>query len=335
MSGGLPAATGFVMPAEWTRHERCVMAWPCRLSLWGAHLEDAKAAFAGVARAVVGFEPVLMVAAHGDGTDAAKACGRAVDVVEWPLDDSWARDIGAIVVVDSAGQRAGADFRFNGWGEKFIPYQEDDCFAARMCDHLGLSRHDAAPFVFEGGSITVDGDGGAIVTEECLLNANRNPSLDRMAIEGELRRWLGVDRIVWLPFGLVEDDDTDGHVDNVAAFVAPGVVVAQTSADRSNPNFDRLARNVEVLREADLHVLEIDVLPYAQVGRDRVVVPPTNFYQANGGVVVPVIDGPGGHSALDAVRRALPGREVVGAPGAVLAYGGGGVHCITQQVPAP
>ena len=325
-----------MMPAEWVRHERCVMAWPCRMSLWGTELAAAKREYAATAQAIARVEQVLMVAAPGAGTEAAAACGAAdtdIDVVEWAIDDSWARDIGAVVVVDGE-RRAGVQFLFNAWGGKFEPYADDAQFATRMCDHLAFDRYDAAPFVLEGGAVTVDGAGTLITTEDTLLNPNRNPTMTRSDIEHELRTWLGVERVVWLPFGLVEDHDTDGHVDNVAAFVAPGTVAAQTTTDRANPNFDRLQQNVAVLHTAGLDVIEIDVLPYATVAGERVVVPPTNFYQANRAMIVPVVDGPDAERALDAVRRTAGPREVVGVSGATLAYGGGGVHCITQQVPA-
>jgi agmatine deiminase len=328
-----PLADGYTMPGEWTPHERCVIAWPCRRALYGEQLDPAKRAHAATAQAVAQFEPVLMVTRPGDGAEAAAACGRGVDVVECPIDDSWTRDTGAVVVVDGKGNRAGVDFVFNSWGGKYLPYDEDAKFGARMCEWLGLPRYDAAPFVLESGAITVDGEGTLITTEECLLNPNRNPSMTRDEIEDALRTWLGVSRVVWLPHGLVEDaDETNGHVDNVAAFAAPGVVLAQTTSDTQNPNHDRLRRNVAVLEEAGLEVIEIDVLPYARVGGSDVVVPPLNFYQANGAAIVPVTDGPDMQRALTAVARAL-GREVVGVPGEVLAFGGGGVHCITLQVP--
>jgi agmatine deiminase len=203
----------------------------------------------------------------------------------------------------------------------------------RMCEALGIERIDASPFVLEGGAISVDGEGALVTTEECLLNPNRNPTLSRDDIEQELRGRLGVERIVWLPHGILEDDDTDGHVDNVAAFVGPGRVVAQTTADRDDPNYERLRRNVAVLRHAGLDVVELDVLPAAIVEGERVVVPPLNAYLANGLVVVPVVDGEPADRSLAIWREVFPDREVVGVPGVTLAYGGGGVHCITQQVP--
>ena len=321
------------MPGEDAPHERCVMAWPARSSMWGAQLAQAKADYAEVARVIARTEPVLMVAHPGSGEEAAATCNAEnVEVVEWPLDDSWTRDMGAVIVT-GGNDRAGVDFVFNSWGEKFLPYQEDARFADRMCDHLGIARIDASPFVLEGGSITVDGAGTLVTTEQCLLNANRNPTMSRVEIEDELRRWLGVERIVWLRHGIIDDDDTDGHVDNVAAFVGPGRVVAQTTADRDDPNYERLRENVTDLHAAGLDVVELDVLPAVTVAGERVVVPPLNAYLANGSVVVPVLDGEPARRSLAIWQDVFPDREVVGVPGATLAYGGGGVHCITQQVP--
>jgi agmatine deiminase len=321
------------MPAEWMPHDRCVMAWPTRESMWGSQFATAKADYADVALAVARTEPVLMVANPGSGAEAAKACANAaVEVVEWPIDDSWTRDVGAVIVTDGSDRRA-VDFVFNSWGEKFLPYDEDARFATRMAEALKIERVDASPFVLEGGAITVDGEGTLITTEQCLLNPNRNPAMSREQIEHELHRWLGVERIVWLPYGILEDDDTDGHVDNVAAFVGPGRVVAQTTSDRDDPNYERLYRNFVLLQTAGLDVIALDALARATVDGEDVVVSPLNAYLANGSVIVPVTDGAPTRRALDIWQEIFPDREIIGVAGAALAYGGGGVHCITQQVP--
>ena len=321
------------MPAEWTPHDRCVMAWPARADMWRGQLHQAKADYALIAQVISRTEPVLMVAPPGAGGEAAAACGTpAVEVVEWPLDDSWARDTGAVIVTDDT-KKAGVDFVFNSWGGKFLPYDEDAQFASRMCDHFGIARIDAAPFVLEGGAVNVDGEGTVLTTEQCLLNPNRNPGMTRDQIDAELCRWLGADRVVWLPHGILEDDDTDGHVDNVAAFVGPGRVIAQTTADRDDPNYERLRRNVAVLQAAGLDVIELDVLPRATVDGEPVIVPALNAYLANDAVVVPVVGGKPAGRAHAIWQEVFPDREIRGVPGATLAYGGGGVHCITQQVP--
>src|SRR3954470_17600367 len=239
-----PRAAGLAMPAEWVEHERTLMAWPARLELWGAGLAAAKRDYAAVARAVAAFEPVLMVAPEGARAEVTRMCDRGVDVLELPIDDSWMRDSGPIFVTGAGGSRAGVDFRFNGWGGKFLPCDRDDAMPRALLGELGIDRFEA-PFVLEGGSICVDGEGTLITTEQCLLNPNRNPHLEREQIEALLADFLGIEMVIWLPHGLVEDNDTDGHVDNVAAFVEPGRVLLQTVADVSSPNYERLQENLE------------------------------------------------------------------------------------------
>jgi agmatine deiminase len=321
------------MPAEWAPHERTLMCWPARAELWGPHYARAKAEHAAVANAVAAFEPVLMAADPSQLDEARAAVSAAVEVVPVPLDDSWARDSGPIFTT-GGGRRAGVDFAFNAWGEKFHPYDDDAAFAARILERLGEERIDASDLVLEGGSIAVDGEGTLVTTEQCLLHPNRNPSLSREAIEQRLRELLGVERIVWLGLGLVEDGDTDGHVDNVCAFLAPGRVLLQTVADERDPNFAHAAENAERLRAAGLEVVELDVLPRLDHDGPPTAVPYTNYYVCNGALIVPVTGAETDAEALALLERLHPGREAVGVPGTTLALGGGGVHCITQQVPA-
>jgi agmatine deiminase len=338
-----PAADGFVMPAERAPHQRTLICWPARRSLWGGLYDRACADHAAIATAIARFEPVTVVAAPADASAATAALGAVagVEVVPVPIDDSWARDSGPIVVRNSDGRRAVADFVFNGWGEKYAPWDEDDLLAGRLAEHLGLPRY-RAPFVLEGGSITVDGHGTLVTTEQCLLHPNRNPGLTRAEIEQGLRDYLGVERIIWIPFGLADDDDTDGHVDNVAAFVEPGVVLVQESDDSSSPDHDRLAINRRCLDGAvdaagrRLEVVTVPTLPRTRVERGERAVPYLNFYVCNGAVVVPVRDGLDDTDAkmLAVIGDCFPDREIVSVPGTALAQGGGGVHCITQQVPA-
>jgi agmatine deiminase len=318
------------MPAEWAPHERTIMCWPARESLWQELFAQAEADHAAVANAIAAFEPVLMAASPRFAAEARRLCGEGVEVVELPLDDSWARDSGPIFVCDGEGERAGVQFGFNGWGGKFTPYDDDAMFATRVLGALGEECRDATHFVLEGGSIAVDGEGTLITTEQCLLERHRNPELDREQIEAELREQLGAVRVVWLGLGLVEDHDTDGHVDNICAFVEPGRVVLQTVQDESNPNFERCQENLRRLRAAGLEVVELPWLPYA----GDVVVPYTNFYVCNGGLIVPTRGEETDAEALALLESLFRGREAVAVPGETLALGGGGVHCITQQVPA-
>jgi agmatine deiminase len=325
------------MPAEWEPHELTVMGWPTeirRRDLWHDQLGVARSVHATVAAAIARFEPVLVVAHPDDVDHATRACGDEVEVVGVEVDDSWLRDSGPIFVRGDDGARRGVDFGFNAWGEAFEPYDADQRAAAALLELLDVDRVDATDFVLEGGSIAVDGAGLLVTTERCLLNPNRNPHLDRQGIEQRLRDHLGLDRIVWLVDGLAEDDGTDGHVDNVVAFVAPGRALLQGCDDPANPNHAVAADNRRRLERAGVDVVEIPSLPYALVEGARVPVPYVNLYVCNGAVVVPTVDG-GERAVLDLIGEQLPDREVVAVPGEVLAYGGGGVHCITQQVIVP
>jgi agmatine deiminase len=320
------------MPAEWAPHERTLMAWPCREELWGRTIEAAKADYATVANAIAAFEPVTVVARPEDVAEARSRLDGRTEVLAQPIDDSWLRDSGPVFVTDGDGGRAGVHFRFNAWGRRFDGFARDAEVGGRLVEWLGDPLVEA-PLVLEGGSIAVDGAGTLMTTEQCLLHPNRNPELSREEIEGLLRDHLGVHRFVWLGEGLVEDRDTDGHVDLVAAFTAPGEVLLQT-VDEANPNYVACMDNVRRLEAAGIEVRTMDWLPYDQVAGQTVAVPYMNFYVCNGAVVVPVAGQEDDERALAKVTECYPGREVVPVPGRVLAFGGGGPHCITQQVPA-
>jgi agmatine deiminase len=274
-----------------------------------------------------------MIANPGrDAADAGAACGSRVTVLELPLDDSWLRDCGPIYVFDGDGRRAAVHFRFNAWGEKFAPWARDAAVGGLAAAALGDPVREA-PIVLEGGSVHGDGAGTLITTEQCLLHPSRNPKLGRDEIEAALREWLAVERIVWLGDGLVEDRDTDGHIDLVAAFTAPGQVLLQT-APAGDPNHEATAENGARLRAAGIDVVQLPWLPRLEMAGEPLAASYMNFYLCNGGVIVPVCGMETDGEALALIGECYPGRDVVGVPGAVLAYGGGGPHCITQQVPA-
>ena len=321
------------MPAEWAPHERTLMAWPCRTELWGELLEQARSDHAAVAAAVSAFEPVTMVANPGEqAAQARAACPGEVEVLELAIDDSWLRDSGPIFTLGASGTRIGVHFGFNGWGRRYEPFHRDAAAGGVLAERYG-DAVEIAPLVLEGGSIAVDGEGTLLTTEECLLHPSRNPSMSREEIEDGLIGHLGVQRVVWLGKGLAEDRDTDGHVDLVAAFTAPGEVLLQ-AGPAGTEDEDRMEDNRERLEAAGLTVRRLGVLPFTEVAGERVALSHMNFYLANGVVVVPLAGEDGDDEALRVIGDAYPGREVVGVPGAVLAFGGGGPHCITQQVPA-
>jgi agmatine deiminase len=320
-------------PGEWEPHERTIMGWPCRESLWGPTLEQARADYAFVANAVADFEDVTMIAGSAaDAHDARAACTGRVQVVELPIDDSWLRDSGPIYTVDDAGGRLAVHFGFNSWGEKFAPWDKDAEIGGLIAAELG-DEVQKAPMVLEGGSVISDGNGTILTTEQCLLSPSRNPSLSRDAIEELLGEWLGAERIVWLGLGLVEDRDTDGHVDLIAAFAPDRRALVQT-VPSGGPNHERCAENLERLHDAGIETIEIPHLTYTQVAGEQVVVGYLNLYICNDAVIVPTAGHEYDEEALAIIADAFPGRSIVPVPGATIAYGGGGPHCITQQVPA-
>lgn len=326
------------MPAEWAPHERTLMGWPSRAEIWGDHLEEAEDEYVAVALAIAAHEPLTMLARPADAERAAHRLGSNVDVVEMPLDDSWLRDTGPVYVTGH-GRRAGVDFTFNAWGHKFHPYDDDAAIAARWLARTGDARIDV-DLVCEGGAIATDGEGTLLTTESCLLNPNRNPALTRAEIERRLAAAVGASRVIWVPYS-IDDRDTDGHIDLVAAFCAPGQVVVQGGDDPAWPGTNRLAmvrRCIEGALDASsraLRVIELPVLPTVEVDGTVYAVPYLNYYVCNGAVVVPATGHPADHDMLAIIAEAYPGREVVPVPGRILAAGGGGPHCITQQVPLP
>jgi agmatine deiminase len=322
------------LPAEWEPHERTLMGWPCRVELWGETMEQARLDYATVANAIAAFEPVTMIANPGvDAAAARAACAGGVEIVELPLNDSWLRDFGPIYVYDDQPrERIAVHFDFNAWGERFTPWDRDAAVGGLIAERLG-DRVVAGEIVLEGGSILSNGAGLLLTTEQCLLNPNRNPTLGREQIEQALHDRLGVDPIVWLRNGLVEDRDTDGHVDLIAALIDPGRVLLQAVAEE-NPNHEHCEENRSRCEAAGLDVVSLPHLPYVEVAGETIAASYMNLYLCNGGAIVPVTGADTDPDALAIIGAAFPRHEVVPVPAAVIAYGGGGPHCITMQVPA-
>jgi agmatine deiminase len=338
------APAGVRWPAEWEPHERTMMAMPHKAVIYGsaARLAQAQSEWADVARAIAGFEPVTMVIPRGQRTQMGQLLGADVELLMLRYDDGWLRDSGPIVV-DDGTTRTGLDFVFNGWGGAFDQYGQtwhlDNRLPIPLCNRLAIPRT-PVDMVLEGGAVQNDGEGTLITTEECLLNPNRNPSMSKADIEAALLANFGAQKVIWLPYGLL-GDLTSGHVDGVCVFVAPGRVLAQTAPDDPKEQ-QRLQANLDVLNAATdakgraLDVVEIPLLPFGRFGG---LAPATFTYVnlgfANGGVVVPLT----GEKRFDTqglgmIRDAIPDREVVGVAAPTINWAGGGVHCITQQVPA-
>ena len=321
------------MPAEFARHQRTVICWPARPEIYGSRLVEAQTAHAALANTISGYEPVTMIANHEDLNAARKACAENVDVVALEIDDAWFRDSGPNYIIEN-NELVATCWVFNGWGEKFRPFDKDATIAMRWADYEGHKTR-KINMVLEGGSLNVDGAGTLITTEQCLLNPNRNPKLSREQIAMQLCQELGQQKVVWLPFGLALDDDTDGHVDNVAAFIGEKNVIMQGCDDKSEEDFSRCATNIAVAKAAGLKVHEIPVLPFVVTDGVRATVPYLNFYICNDAVIVPVCGHDADSEMLALLGEYIPGRDIVGLGiGEILAHGGGGIHCITQQIPA-
>ncbi len=355
-----PAADGYRMPAEFEPHAGCWMAWPERPDNWRLGAKPAQRAFAAVAEAINASEPVTVAVSDGQFEHCRSVLSPSIRVVEIATDDAWMRDIGPTFVLDAGGGRRGVDWRFNAWGGLhgglYFPWDRDDRVAAKVLEIERAERY-RAPIVLEGGSIHVDGEGTVIATEECLLNPNRNPELTREQIERALFDHLGAEKMIWLGHGVC-DDETDGHVDNLACFARPGVVLLTWSDDPSDPQqaisrdaeerlqgaVDARGRSIEVIRllsPGPIAINEeeasgVDAVPGSLPRRagDRLAASYVNFYLATTRVVFPLLDPRRDEQAADVLRGCFPGREVVGVPAREILLGGGNIHCITQQVPA-
>lgn len=335
-------SNGFAMPAEWCEHSRCWMAWPSNPAIWTRGMDCAFRNFAHVVQAILEFEPVSLLVHPRDRAEAYRLCGEQVEYWDYTLDDSWMRDFGPTFVRNEKGELAGIDWRFNGWGK--YPYDNDQHVARFILERLNVPRIEA-PFVLEGGSIHVDGEGTVLTTEQCLLHPNRNPELDKQQIEKLLLDYLGAQQIIWLPQGIA-DDDTDGHIDEIACFVEPGVVLALISGDKTDVDFATLQRNADMLRDSrdargrklDVITIEQPEVMYREAETDsegqRLSRSYVNFYIANGGIVMPAFgDVRRDEQARGLIAELFPRRKVVQIPAHELAYGGGNIHCITQQQP--
>jgi agmatine deiminase len=355
-----PAADGYRMPPERAPHAGCWMAWPERADTWRLAGEPAQRAFAAVAEAINPSDPVTMVVSDGQFEHCRSVLSPAIRVIEVSTDDAWMRDVGPSFVVRDGCELRGVDWRFNAWGGLdgglYSPWDRDDRVAQKVLEVQGAERY-RAPIVLEGGGIHVDGEGTVLSTEECLLNRNRNPGLTREEIERTLLEYLGAEKVIWLGRG-VYNDETDGHVDNLACFVRPGVVLLSWSDDESDPQHaisrDALMRleratdargsSIEVIRipsPGPLTISEeeargvqgaVGTLPRRAGG--RMAASYVNFYLGNSRLVFALLDDRHDAAAAEILAGCFPDREIVGVPAREILLGGGGIHCITQQVPS-
>ncbi|KAH9722412.1 Agmatine deiminase [Citrus sinensis] len=373
-TNGTPALHGYLMPAEWEPHSQCWMGWPERPDNWRDDALHAQRVFAKVATAISKFEPVTVCASAAQWENARSQLPENIRVIEMSMNDSWFRDTGPTIVVNKSSASSGAqapkvagiDWNFNSWGGV-----DDGCYRDWSLDLqvarkiLSTERLPRFPhsMVLEGGSIHVDGEGTCLTTEECLLNKNRNPHLNKGQIENELKAYLGVMKIIWLPRGLFGDDDTNGHIDNMCCFSKPGVVLLSWTDDKTDPQYERSVEALTILSDATdargrklqiikLHVpgplymteeeaaglnqASIDGEAKPRLAGTRLAASYVNFYIANGGIIAPQFgDKKWDGEAVRVLSQAFPKYEVVGIERArEIVLGGGNIHCITQQQPA-
>ncbi|MEE4219183.1 MAG: agmatine deiminase [Xanthomonadales bacterium] len=354
-----PVNDGFHMPGEHEPHAEMWMAWPERPDNWRFGAKPAQKCFVEVAEAIAEVTPVTMAVSASQYDNARSRLPEHIRVVEMTANDSWMRDIGPTYVVNGKGERRGIDWEFNAWGGLvdglYFPWDRDNQVAQKICE---IHRDDSykAGIVLEGGSIHTDGDGTLYTNEECLLHESRNPELGKEEIEQVLKDHLGVEKVIWLPNGLY-NDETNGHIDNLMHIVKPGEVVLSWCDDENDPQYAISQEAYRVLseetdargRKLKIHKIHIPGPLYISeeeaIGIDiadgmereageRLAGSYANFLITNGRIILPLLDIEYDDHAREVLQEAFPDYEIVGVDAHEILLGGGNIHCITQQVPA-
>ncbi len=347
------------MPAEWAAHAGCWMIWPERTDNWRLGGKPAQGSFARVAAAIAGFELVTVMASARQFAQARAMLPAGVRVVEVSTNDAWARDVGPSFLLGPGGALAGVDWPFNAWGGLtrglYFPWDLDDQVAAKVLE-IERARVFRAPKIIEGGAVHVDGEGTVLVTEACLLAEDRNPGVTREEMERVLRDYLGASHVIWLGEG-VPFDETGGHVDNLACFVEPALVLLSWCDDPSDPHY-AVSRDAEArllaARDAKGRRIRVEHIPMPtpmfyteeeaagidkaanamnRAAGERLAASYVNFYIANGAIIAPCFGIETDAAAEDILRRLFPDRKIVMVPAREILLGGGNIHCITQQQP--
>lgn len=337
-----PQDLNYKMPAEWSEHQRTFISWPVRESMcYPDDYEDVCRGYAQIIEAIAEFEPVTVVVNPDDETAARFLKNAKVKKLLAAHNDAWLRDNGPTFIVNEKGDLAGINWHFNAWGSKYSPWDLDDALAPKILEYTGVQCFEA-PLVMEGGSIHVDGQGTMITTEECLLNPNRNPKLSRQQIEDCLKKFLGIQKVIWLKRGL-SGDETDGHVDNIACFAAPGKILLQACDDPRDENCEITRENLHILKESTdawgrkLEIITIPQPPMMTYNDRRLTLSYLNFYFVNGGIILPVFGGEAEATdrlTVKVLSMIFPERRIRTVNGMAIIREGGNVHCMTQQMPA-
>jgi agmatine deiminase len=337
-----PAQLGYRWPAEWEPHAATWLAWPRKPETWPGKFEPIPGVWARLVRTLAEFEPVHILAGGEQIMEQARALVGDVPSVTLhgvPTNDVWARDHGPMFLSGPPGlPPALLDWQYNAWGGKYPPFDLDNAVPAYVAQFTGRLRF-APGIILEGGAVDSNGAGTILTTEECLLNPNRNPHLDRQDVERYLADYCGARKVLWLGRGIA-GDDTDGHIDELARFVGRSTVLAAVESDPADDNHAPLADNLARLRsmsDADGRPLEVIPVPLPSplfYDGQRLPASYMNFYIANGVVIVPQFSDPADAVAVATLARAFPTRQIRGLDAVDLAWGLGAFHCITQQQPA-
>ena len=337
-----PAALGYRLPAEWERHAATWLSWPHKRETWPDRFEPIPTVWARFVKTLAEFEPVHLLAGGAEVmAEARRLVGDTERVTfhDIAVNDVWMRDYGPMFLAAPKGlPPLLIDWQYNAWGGKYPPFDRDNEVPGRVAELTGRRRV-AVDIVLEGGAIDTDGQGTLLTSEQCLLNENRNPQLSKTEIEQSLADFAGARRVLWLGEGIA-GDDTDGHIDELARFVAPGVVVAAEEPDPADANHAPLADNLRRLRSMQdaagrkLEVVTVRMPRPLFVGDARLPASYMNFYIANGVVVVPQFGDPADADAIGTLARLFPDRQIRGQDALDLAWGLGAFHCISHEQPA-
>lgn len=356
-----PRQDGFRMPAEYEPHEGCIMIFPERSDSWQYGGYAARKAFVQIAEAIARSEKLTVCAGASQYDNARALLSPDIRVVEMSSNDAWARDYCPTFVKNVAGEVRGIDWGFNAWGGLhdglYFPWDKDNQMARKLCDLMDKDVYNRRDFVLEGGSIHVDGEGTCMVTESCLLSRGRNPELSKGEIEKILMEYLNVSTVLWLPCGIY-NDETNGHVDNICAFTAPGEAVLAWTEDEEDVQYemsracldylehalDARGRHIRVhklplpkpvtITQEECQGLDLCQDEPVRTPGERLAASYVNFYIANGSVVMPAFGDPADDLAREILQGLFPDREVISIYTRDILIGGGNIHCITQQIPA-
>lgn len=355
-----PKKDGYRMPGEFEPQKQIWMIWPERPDNWRNGGKPAQKAYADVAMAISQFEPITMVVSREQFANCRNVLPPEIRVIEMSNNDAWIRDCGATFLVNDKGCVRAVDWDFNAWGGLvdglYFPWDNDDAIAQKVCEIEGVDTYRTPGFVLEGGSIHVDGEGTLLTTEMCLLSEGRNPHMTKEQIEEQLKEYLNLEKIIWIKDG-IDPDETNGHVDDVACFVRPGEVACIWTDDPENMFYKEAQESYKTLSEATdakgrklkVHKLCLTKKPCLLSGAEAIdavegtipredgdvcIASYMNFLIVNGGVIVPQYDDENDKLALEQIQAMFPERKVVGVSTKEVVFGGGNIHCITQQQPA-